>query len=80
MEKDKTVSVRMERDLLEKLDAVNHAMRWYSRSSVMCRLLWFILVKLDERDLAKIITTWRHDKDAFGRLHLTLTIDPKPET
>ena len=80
MEKEKTVSVRMERDLLGKLDAVTHGVKWYSRSSVLCRLLWFILVKLDERDLAKIICTWHHDSATFDRMHLTLTIDPKPET
>lgn len=80
MEKDKTVSVRMERDLLDKLDAVTHGMRWYSRSNVMCKLLWFILVKLDERDINQIVSTWRHDKLKFDRMHLNLTIDPKPET
>lgn len=80
MEKDKTVSVRMERELLDKLDAVTHGMRWFSRSMVLCRLLWFILVKLDERDLSKIVSTWHRDAATFDRMHLTLTIDPKPET
>lgn len=80
MEKDKTVSVRMAKDLLDKLDAVTHAMRWFSRSSVMCKLLWFILVKLDERDISKIVSTWSNDKALFDRMHLTLTIDPKPGT
>lgn len=80
MEKDKTVSVRMKRDLLDKLEAVHHSLRWFSRSSVMCRLLWFILVKLDERDISEIVHTWEHDKARLDRMHLTLTIDPKPET
>ena len=80
MEKDKTVSVRMERELLDKLDAVTHGMRWFSRSYVMCNLLWFILIKLDERDISKIVSTWVHDKAQVDRMHLTLTIDPKPET
>lgn len=80
MEKDKTVSVRMERELFNKLDAVTHGLRWFSRSNVLCRLLWFILVKLDERDISYIMHTWRDDKAKFDRMHLTLTIDPKPET
>ena len=80
MEKNKTVSVRMERDLLDKLDSVTHGMRWFSRSNVMCKLLWFILVKLDERDISKIVSAWVHDKATYDRMHLTLTIDPKPET
>ena len=80
MEKDKTVSVRMATDLLNKLDAVTHGLKWFSRSVVMCKLLWFILVKLDERDISKIVHTWEHNKAEFDRLHLTLTIDPKPET
>lgn len=79
MEKDKTVSVRMSTDLLHKLDAVVHGLKWFSRSVIMCRLLWFILVKLDQRDISKIVYTWEHDKAEYDRLHLILTIDPKPE-
>ena len=80
MEKDKTVSVRMERYLLDKLDAVTHGLRWYSRSVVMCKLLWFILAKLDERDISQIVHTYEHDKAQVDRMHLNLMIDPKPET
>lgn len=80
MEKDKTVSVRMAKDLLDKLDAVTHGLRWYSRSVVMCKLLWFILLKLDERDISQIVHTYEHDKALVDRMHLTFTIDPKPET
>ena len=80
MEKDKTVSVRMTKDLLHKLDAVTHGLRWYSRSVVMCKLLWFILAKLDERDISQIVHTYEHDKAQIDRMHLSLTIDPKPET
>ena len=80
MEKDKTVSIRMERELLDKLDAVTHGLRWYSRSVVMCKLLWFILAKLDERDISHIVHTYEHDRAQVDRMHLTLTIDPKPET
>ena len=80
MEKDKTVSVRMTADLLNKLDAVTHGLRWYSRSVVMCKLLWFILLKLDERDISQIVQTYMHDRAQVDRMQLTLTIDPKPET
>lgn len=80
MEKDKTVSVRMAKDLLDKLDAVTHGLRWYSRSVVMCKLLWFILAKLDERDISQIVHTYEHDKAQVDRMHLKLAIDPKPET
>lgn len=80
MEKDKTVSVRMTKDLLVKLDAVTHGLKWYSRSYVICKLLWFILVKLDERDISQIMQTYECDKAQVDRMHLTLTIDPKPET
>lgn len=80
MEKDKTVSVRMERELLDKLDAVTHSVRWYSRSRVMCKLLWFILNKLDERDISEIVHTYAEDKSRVDRMHLTLSIAPKPET
>ena len=80
MEKDKTVSVRMAKDLLGKLDAVTHGLRWYSRSAVMCKLLWFILLKLDERDISQIVHTYEHLRAQVDRMHLTLTIDPEPET
>ena len=80
MEKDKTVSVRMAKDLLDKLDAVTHGLRWYSRSAVMCKLLWFILAKLDERDISQIVQTYEHDRAQVDRIHLALTIDPEPET
>lgn len=80
MEKDKTVSVRMERELLDKLDAVTHGFRWYSRSNVICKLLFFCLVKLDERAISSIVHTWERDKKTLDRMHLTLSIDPKPET
>lgn len=80
MEKDKTVSVRMAKDLLDKLDAVTHGLRWYSRSVVMCKLLWFILAKLNERDISQIVHTHQCDQEQVERMHLTLTIDPKPET
>ena len=80
MEKDKTVSVRMTGNLLAKLNAVTHGLRWYSRSVVMCKLLWFILVKLNEQDISQIVQTSDYDKEKFCRMHLTLTIDPKPET
>lgn len=80
MEKDKTVSVRMAKDLLDKLDAVTHGLRWYSRSTVMCKLLWFILLKLDERDISQIVHTYEHDRAQVDQMHLTLTIDPEPET
>lgn len=79
MEKDKTVSVRMAKDLLDKLDAVTHGLIWFSRSVVMCKLLWFILAKLDERDISKIVHTYECDQEQVDRMHLTLTIDPKPE-
>lgn len=80
MEKDKTVSVRMTKDLLDKLDAVTHGLKWFSRSYVMCKLLWFILLKLDERDISKIVHTYEDVKGQVERMHLTLTIDSKPET
>ena len=80
MEKDKTVSFRMAKDLLDKLDAVTHGLIWFSRSVVMCKLLWFILAKLDERDISKIVQTYECDQEQVDRMHLALTIDPKPET
>ena len=80
MEKDKTVSVRMAKDLLVTIDAVTHGLRWYSRSTVICKLLWFILLKLDERDISQIVQTYEHDRVQVDRMHLTLTIDPKHET
>lgn len=80
MEKDKTVSIRMSSDLLNKLDAVTHGLKWWSRSYVMCKLLWFILLKLDERDISQIVHTYECDQKKVDRMHLTLTIDPKPET
>lgn len=80
MLKEKTVSVRMTTDLLKKLDAVTHGLKWYSRSFVMCKLLLFILVKLNERDISDIINTWIPNEADFDGMHLKLTIDPKPET
>lgn len=70
MENLKQLSVKIDPEALEKIDAIASRGRYWKRNTIINGLLTALLIEADERDIYKLIRYWKH-----GSTGLRITIE-----
>lgn len=70
MENLKQLSVKIDPETLEKIDAIALRGRFWKRNTIINGLLTALLIEADERDIYKLIRYWKH-----GSTGLRITIE-----
>lgn len=70
MENLKQLSVKIDPETLEKIDAIASKGRYWKRNTIINGLLTALLIEADERDIYKLIRYWKH-----GSTGLRITIE-----
>ena len=69
MENLKQLSVKVDPETLEKIDAIASKGRYWKRNTIINGILTALLIEADERDIYKLIKYWKH-----GSTGLRITI------
>lgn len=70
MENLKQLSVKIDPEALEKVDAIASKGRYWKRNTIINGILTALLIEADERDIYKLIKYWKH-----GSTGLRITIE-----
>lgn len=70
MENLKQLSVKIDPEALEKVDAIASRGRYWKRNTIINGILTALLIEADERDIYKLIKYWKH-----GSTGLRITIE-----
>lgn len=70
MENLKQLSVKIDPETLDKIDAIASRGRYWKRNTIINGILTALLIEADERDINKLIRYWKH-----GKTGLKITIE-----
>ena len=70
MENLKQLSVKIDPETLEKIDAIASRGRYWKRNTIINGILTALLIEANERDIYKLIRYWKH-----GHTGLKITIE-----
>lgn len=70
MENLKQLSVKIDPETLEKVDAIASKGRYWKRNTIINGILTALMIEADERDIYKLIRYWKH-----GSTGLRITIE-----
>lgn len=70
MENLKQLSVKIDPETLEKIDAIASRGRYWKRNTIINGLLTAIIMEADEREIDELLSYWKH-----GSTGLRITIE-----
>lgn len=70
MENLKQLSVKIDPETLEKIDAIASKRGYWKRNNIINSILTALLIEADEREILKLIKYWKH-----GHKGLKITVE-----
>lgn len=65
MENLKQLSVKIDPETLDKIDAIASRGRYWKRNTIINGILTALLIEADERDIYKLIKYWKHGSEGL---------------